>query len=529
MPPRTPINRAFADTSCPSGPHPCTTCVYYIGWVVSEYLKQRRKGFAFQIRVPADVRDKLGKGPVIVKGLRTRDRDLAEARAAQWAGHYKMVFEAMRGDRDAAEDLRRSMFDDQLKRLREEQPEKYQVATAPEDFIDGLDLRLDALLDEARARGWQQYDSEEDMRVGNSNPLPEDLQTKFDALGAYKREVEGLPPQRGDYALPFRELAARYLDTRRDKFTKQTIAQHEAIYRLFSDFLGKKAFAKVTRADAAQFIDEMRDLDPLWGRSPLTKQRTFSQLKALFPAKDKRITSRTLQRYLSHLAPVWEWAETRDEVSGKNPFRGIVKKEKRKGSLYQPFAPEELKALFSKLPQRAWLWEVAMVVLFSGMRANEICSLAWSDLKKEDGVWYFDISAAKSEAGIRPVPVHSKLEWLLTRRPKRGKGQVWSDLKPGGPDGKYSHYFTKRFVEWRRRVGITDGRGRVFHSFRKNAVQCLERANVPQSEAAQIVGHERAGITYAVYSPHGLTMTQRRDIVEKIKYPGLRLPAPGHP
>ena len=142
---------------------------------------------------------------------------------------------------------------------------------------------------------------------------------------------------------------------------------------------------------------------------------------------------------------------------------------------------------------------------------------------KESGVWVFDITATKSEAGVRPVPVHSKLAWLLKRRPKDNAGQVWPELKPGGPDEKHSWYYSKRFTELRGARKIT-GAKKVFHSLRKNVVRCLERARVRQEEAAEIIGHEKPGITYRVYNPDGMTMRQRRAIVEKIKYLGLKAP-----
>ena len=63
---------------------------------------------------------------------------------------------------------------------------------------------------------------------------------------------------------------------------------------------------------------------------------------------------------------------------------------------------------------------------------------------------------------------------------------------------------------------------KAFHSLRKNATRCLELARVPQNEAAEIIGHEKAGITYTVYNPEGLTMKHRQQVVKKIKYPVLR-------
>ena len=56
-----------------------------------------------------------------------------------------------------------------------------------------------------------------------------------------------------------------------------------------------------------------------------------------------------------------------------------------------------------------------------------------------------------------------------------------------------------------------------FHSFRRSAIKCLENARVPQSEAAQVVGHERAGITFGTYNPEGMNLKALRDVVENIR------------
>ena len=50
----------------------------------------------------------------------------------------------------------------------------------------------------------------------------------------------------------------------------------------------------------------------------------------------------------------------------------------------------------------------------------------------------------------------------------------------------------------------------------------LENARVPQSEAAQVIGHDRAGITFGTYNPEGMALKALREVVEKIGYKGLR-------
>ncbi|HET6519926.1 MAG TPA: hypothetical protein VFG47_08900 [Geminicoccaceae bacterium] len=54
------------------------------------------------------------------------------------------------------------------------------------------------------------------------------------------------------------------------------------------------------------------------------------------------------------------------------------------------------------------MW-VPLVAAFSGMRSGKICELAVEDVKEADGVPYFEVTAAKTEAGVRRVPVHPQL------------------------------------------------------------------------------------------------------------------------
>ncbi len=74
---------------------------------------------------------------------------------------------------------------------------------------------------------------------------------------------------------------------------------------------------------------------------------------------------------------------------------------------------------------------------------------------------------------------------------------------------------------WAKQQGLTWLMITGYRSFRRSAVACLENARVPQSEAAQVVGHERAGITFGTYNPEGMNLNALRDVVEKISYKGL--------
>ena len=172
---------------------------------------------------------------------------------------------------------------------------------------------------------------------------------------------------------------------------------------------------------------------------------------------------------------------------------------------------------------------IILIGAYSGMRLNEICSLDVADVKEAGGIWHFDITAAKSEAGVRCVPVHSRiLQAGLLDYSKRlkGGGQLLPGLKPGGPDGKLRWYVSKRFTVLRRNLGLTDvdTAGQTdrldFHSLRRAAATALKHARIPEHEAAEILGHEHPQVTFGVYpDKHKLRELQR--IVEAIRYEGL--------
>jgi hypothetical protein len=77
-------------------------------------------------------------------------------------------------------------------------------------------------------------------------------------------------------------------------------------------------------------------------------------------------------------------------------------------------------------------------------------------------------------------------------------------------------------ASWRRSSATSASFAEGYCSFRRSAVRYLENARVPQSEAAQVVGHERAGITFGTYNPDGLGMKALREVVERIGYKGVQ-------
>ncbi len=354
--------------------------------------------------------------------------------------------------------------------------------------------------------------------------------------------ISGAPLQRhaGGQAPKVSETAAQYMGQRqRDKaaaLTAQTAAQMTTTFRLFADHVRDARMDEITREDSASFLDTLARLHRHYGHRPGAAKLKLAELLRQYPAAEgEGLSNRTLNRHQTALLGLFKWARKHSLVNGtaENPFADMARPEAKQSEVgYKPFEIAELKALFRDerfevRPERhtfntARPW-VGAVALFSGMRMGEILELDAEDVKRDRGVWYFDVAEGKTEAGIRRVPVHSELVALgfLDYVKAIGKGPLFAGVTPRGLDKERAHTFASRFPEFRRGRGIT--RDRVaFHSFRKNFVGALEKANIDRDRAALVVGHER-GFTFRVYNPEGVDMPALREVVEAVKYPGLKL------
>ncbi len=353
---------------------------------------------------------------------------------------------------------------------------------------------------------------------------------------------------RTDDGMKFSEAAALYLDeTQRDKnaaLTEQTRGQVESVFRLFKDYSDDIELAAVTRAMASDFLSTIAKLHPHWGRSADSKDMPLAQLLEKFGDKGESLSNRTINRYVTSLSSVFKWARKRGHFDGNNPFTDQGRREADPKKIgWVPYSTEELNTLFhaplfdvaederirpdKHTIETALRW-VPLIALYSGMRLGEICQLRTTDVHRDGKVWFFNVSedaegqSIKTVAGIRRVPVHSVLVQcgFLDYLKALPAGSLWPALKPGGPDGKLSWYLSKRFTEFRRGTGIDRSR-LSFHSLRKNFATALDNAGFTRDDIAALIGHER-GFTLETYSG-GKGLKALRDIVQRVRYPGLRL------
>jgi integrase len=347
----------------------------------------------------------------------------------------------------------------------------------------------------------------------------------------------------------FSEAGARYIDEmQRDpsaKLTEHTRRQRETVFRLFRGFSADAPLADIDKLAASEFLELVAKLDPKWHNIKHAQELPLAKLVEKSASRAGRLSNRTINSYVSALSSVFKWADRRGHFEGRNPFAGQSRTEGG-GNGWRAYKVEELNKLFGTpllhdIPteqrirpskykfENVMAW-VPLIGLFSGMRSNEICQMRASDVRRKHGIWVFNVSAEgvgqslKSEAATRIVPMHGELircGLLDYVKALPRDGQLFPALKPGGPDGKYNHYFAKRFTVFRRSCGVTAPRT-SFHSFRKNVAQALKDERATPAEIAELIGHEQ-GFTLSVYAPMQLPLPALRELIERVKYPGLRL------
>lgn len=485
---------------------------------VPRWTKLRHRTYWFRLAVPLDLRPRYGRS-YIEETLRTHDPNTAEHAALERAAHWKRQFALDRGSAGPTKQTPQVVYERTMQKIAWIRREY--AGHHDEDDIDKQDMEIQVLWDAALEPHMRRlgYATEHEFQTGDLPPEAEAV------IAAIKAEREGRKEVPAAFREPFSVTAKAHLADRQREASRrvknQTFAQKETVFRLFAEHIKDAPLSTIDRRMVTAFLDKLKPLSPAWGRSAAVRGLPLDQIIRRFSVKGgvEGLSTKTLSRYTSALSVLWEWAERRGEVTGSNPFARHLDGAKRPSDKNRPWSEEAIRAYFQANPDKSRegrpdpLYWLPRIALLSGMRISEICALERHDVQEYEGVTYFDISEAKTDAGVRVVPVHDELLPFLQIAPTAG--YLFPELTPGGKDGKRSWAVGKRLG---RRIRAIPGAS-TFHGLRKNVVETFERAHVPESETAQIVGHGKKGITYGVYSPNGLRIEQKRELIDLLGVP----------
>jgi integrase len=229
----------------------------------------------------------------------------------------------------------------------------------------------------------------------------------------------------------------------------------------------------------------------------------------------------TIAKHLDALRGYWNWLAQWAGFEGVNPWYGKrpPKRNARHGKAEanRPFTDAEVSRLLTggAAPD---MQDAMTIAALSALRLEEIYQLTIADCA--GGM--FDIRQAKSPAGVRLVPIHSRLAETVGRLCMGKKAHDYM-MPAVGDAERRSHSMSDRFIKYRRSLGIEDlrsgGRSRVnFHSFRRWTTTAMLQAGIAPHVVDEITGHELQGQTLGVYYG-GATAEQLRAAVESVRLP----------
>lgn len=234
-----------------------------------------------------------------------------------------------------------------------------------------------------------------------------------------------------------------------------------------------------------------------------------------------KFSAQTLQNWLTSLGSLYEFAKRRyDAIPDSNPFHGHNLEARRTIESYQPFEPNQMQKLLDAAEPE--IRNIITMGLFSGCRLDELASLKKLDIQTVEGVRCFYISKSKTKAGIRHVPIHSRLSAIVDEYLNHTYGEYLFPQanRINRKDGKKGPFYSQAFTRLRHRVLPTATDRQCFHSLRGMFITCLDRAGVPEQRIGAITGHtEQKAKTEAfkTYS-RGAGMKELSEYVELVGY-----------
>jgi len=424
---------------------------------VSNHLIKQGQKWSVKVAIPADVQHVFGK-KALKRTLRTSDRTTAITRSGPIIAEFKDAIEEARGNHTMhLKDYLAHMQG--VLRIAKANPE-----ADPEAIAGMEDEVLEALLGAQGVRYTEQLTTKAEAKAIRSYKIATGRLTLFD--GPLEEYIESRKVE------PKTEAKDRHAIT---KFAESVPSVEEVDRQAVRDFV-KRLSAK------------------------------------------EGLKNRTIKDNLSTLRVYWKWLSDQSLAPDDraNPFVDVtLPPENRKDAaeaVRLPFSVEDIRTLHGEIMggRSEMMKATFLLAIYTGCRIEELTSLESANVTDDT----IQIVRAKTKAGNRTIPIHDAIKPVVAKLKARGDKYLLPDLRTD-KNGKRSPAMSKQFGKVKSKLGF-DGRY-VFHSIRATVATELERAGVPEGVAADILGHDKATMSYGVYSG-GTSLKQKRKAILKLDY-----------
>lgn len=267
-------------------------------------------------------------------------------------------------------------------------------------------------------------------------------------------------------------------------------------------------------------------------RRDLTKLVShFKILEAITPKAVKQwvdelaaagFTHSSLNRILKSCKSLWNYLRKSStiELEHADPFAGLLSlvatKVARNRQGRVAWSPDDLAGIYQAAldKQDQPLADIIALGAYTGARIDELGDLKVSDVTSRGSLM---ITASKTKAGIREIPIHPELLPVIERLKREATSGFLIPVTSSDQYGQRGGVLGQRFGKLKKSMGFTTG-SQVFHSIRKTLITLMENAGVSEGVAADIVGHEKKTMTYGLYSM-GSALEIKRAALALIQYP----------
>lgn len=203
----------------------------------------------------------------------------------------------------------------------------------------------------------------------------------------------------------------------------------------------------------------------------------------------------TLRKYKVLVGLMFKYAVIHDIITpdmNKTQYIDIKKAGNPNAYNRKPFSKKEIDTVW-KWHDTNIYFSVILMLIYSGCRISELLDLKKENVNIKD--CWFDITASKTDAGIRKVPISDKVLPFF---------EYWYNLNDceyliSTPDGKHLEYRNYYDSYWKPLIDQMDMEHRP-HDTRHTCISLLAEAGVDDRLVKKIVGHKGQGVTQQVYT-----------------------------
>lgn len=491
------------------------------------HLVQRGTTWHTRIDVPADVRAAFGNRRILSKSLKTGNKILAKELAAVQIGKWKAEFRAIR-------DLKLTQADEWREKLIEGVVKNESIKTnaimsivneiphIQNESLVGLSkneltARIVAHIKALEGAGAHEFAAKTVALMSKKNLSPiEFTKESFKLLKEANVNITAKKYKLSSNEIDEATILATNPSTYKPKSPISTVS-----IKKFENYLITQSGNIRTRGVCMSKLEAFS--------AHLTSEGLNLTFDTVADYLDTISSNRqTRQGYLWALNKFWKWAIKydkyfRDQFKDKpNPFDGHehARTGKDSGGSWIPYSKKEVEQLYAASQTKGDkdLTDLIKFACYTGCRIEEIGRISDNTtIFNNSGLPVgFKVDDSKTAAGIREIPIHSRLLALYKARLANcsknngylfAGGRSKTGMRLNGPG--------QRFSALKKVEGFSSQH--TFHSLRKTFTSELHKSGVGMEILPFLIGHITGAITLDLYSS-GPSFKQKKSAIEKIKF-----------